>query len=224
MEREGFHGEAGAERHRHAVAGRLRRHAGCGPARRSAWPTTCCRSRAARRARSAAHPAAAPAPCCTASRIERPPACTAHSAMSFDGAVAAAAIAPCSRSQRRMRPGTWPDRCISKPWSPICQVISSALRGMTVGVEAIQRKPGRFGGNQAGTAAVAEQQEAQHLLELPLFLQMQAGKFQVDHQHLGVRFRADDVARQLQRVHRGEAAHEADDGAFDRSAQAGLRA
>ena len=82
-------------------------------------------------------------------------------------------------------------------------------------MKAIQRQSDRFGGHQARGAPIAEQQEAQHLLELPLFLQMQAGQFQIDHQHLRVRFRSHDVARQLQRVHRREAAHEADDGALD---------
>ena len=97
----------------------------------------------------------------------------------------------------------------------MCQVIRSALRGITFGMKPIEREAGRFCGYQAGAAAVAEQQEAQHFLELPLFLQMQTGKFQIDHQHLGVRFRADDVARELERIDRSETAHEANDGALD---------
>src|ERR1700722_1289764 len=53
-------------------------------------------------------------PCWTASRIERPPACTAHIEMSAAVRLPSNA-APCSISQRRMRPGTWPERCISNP-------------------------------------------------------------------------------------------------------------
>ena len=88
-------------------------------------------------------------------------------------------------------------------------------------METIERQAGGFGGHQAGTAAVAEQQEAQHLLEFPLLLKMQAGEFQVDHQHLRLWFGAHDVAGELQCVHRGEATHEADDCAFDGRRKAG---
>ena len=89
-------------------------------------------------------------------------------------------------------------------------------------MEAIERQPGRFRGNQACSASVAEQQETQHLLELPLFLEMQTGEFEVDHQHLRVRFGTHDVAGKLQCVHRGEASHEPDDGTLDRWGKSGL--
>ena len=45
--------------------------------------------------------------------------------------------------------------------------------------------PVGFRRDQACATAIAEQQEAEHLLELPLLLKMQAGKFQIDHQNLG---------------------------------------
>src|SRR4051794_7455142 len=66
-------------------------------------------------------------PCCTASRMDRPPAWTAHNA----GCCGGSRAGPCSGSQRRMRPGTWPERCIRKPLSAMCQVIKSAERGIT---------------------------------------------------------------------------------------------
>ena len=114
VEGEGFHGQAGAEGHRHALAGAGGVAQDALQARKSAWRTTCCRSRAARRGRIAARRGAAPAPAAPQSRIERPPACTAHSAMSF-AVRSRSSAGPCSGSQRRMRPGTWPDRCMTKP-------------------------------------------------------------------------------------------------------------
>jgi hypothetical protein len=49
---------------------------------------------------------------------------------------------------------------------------------------------------------------------------MQARQFKVDHQNLGIGFRADDVTREPERVDGREAAHEAHDGALDRRGKA----
>ena len=108
--------------------------------------------------------------------------------------------------------------------SPMCQVISSALRGITVALEAIQRESGRFGGDQARAAAVAEQQEAQHLLEPPLLLQMQTGEFQIDHQHLGTRLRATMCRASFSAFTAAKQPMKPTIGAFDRRRQARLRA
>ena len=93
---------------------------------------------------------------------------------------------------------------------------------MTAALEAAQGDAGRVGGDQAAEAPSPNSRKLSSFSILPIFLQMQAGEFEVDHQHLGVRFGADDVVGEFQRVHRGEAAHEADDGALDAVAQAGL--
>ena len=50
-----------------------------------------------------------------------------------------------------MRPGTCPDRCISKPWSPIFQVIRSWLRpggGLLVGVPNLDSLQAVIGGGR----------------------------------------------------------------------------
>src|SRR5436309_701409 len=56
-------------------------------------------------------------------------------------------------------------------------------------MEPVEREAGGFRRYQTCPAAITEQQKAEHLLQLPLFLQMQAGEFEIDHQDLGVGFR-----------------------------------
>jgi hypothetical protein len=72
----------------------------------------------------------------------------------------------------------------------------------------------------SGGAAVAEDQEREHLLELLRLLQVQRAEFEVEHQHLRVRFGAHNVPRLLEAVDRRIAAHEADHGALDRGIEA----
>ena len=87
------------------------------------------------------------------------------------------------------------------------------------GAETIERDADRIGADDAGGAAIAEQQERQHLLEVGGFLQMQRTQLDVEDEHARMRLRAHDVARQLERVDGGIAAHEADHGALDRARQ-----
>ena len=65
-------------------------------------------------------------------------------------------------------------------------------------------------------AAVGEDQKGQHLLEARRLLEVDGADFEVENEDARGRLRADDVARELQRVHGRVAAHEADHGALDR--------
>ena len=74
----------------------------------------------------------------------------------------------------------------------------------------------RLAGDQRGGAAVAEDQEGQHLLQVVDLLQVQGAELQADHQHPRLGLGSDDVAGELQRADGRIAAHEADEGALDR--------
>ena len=121
-----------------------------------------------------------------------------------------------------MRPGTWPDRCISNPLSPMCQVIRSWLRGMTVAWKRPRAMPVGSAVTRAAEAPSANSRK------LSIFgtswksscrCRLESSRLTTSTRERGVG--ADDLVGQFQGVDRGEAAHEADDGALGAVRQAG---
>src|SRR5262245_43252035 len=88
------------------------------------------------------------------------------------------------------------------------------------GAEAVEGDALRLGGDKRGGAAVAPKEEGEKLGEVARILKMQSAKLEIHDQDSRLRIGADDVARKLQRVDRGVAAHEADDGALHRAGKA----
>ncbi len=79
-----------------------------------------------------------------------------------------------------------------------------------------------LGGDQGRSAAVAEQQHRQDLLDAGGGLEVQGAELQVHHQHPRGRLGANDVVGQAQGVDGGVAAHEADHGALHARVQPGV--
>src|SRR5215469_7302178 len=92
--------------------------------------------------------------------------------------------------------------------------------GQENGAEAVEREAGWFGGEDAGGAAVGEEEKAEHLLEVVRFLQMKCAELEINHEHACGGFGADDVACCFQAVDGGVTAHEADHGALDGGTEA----
>src|SRR5262245_572232 len=88
------------------------------------------------------------------------------------------------------------------------------------GAEAVDGDALWLGGDERCGAAVAPQQEGEKLGEVARILEMQRAELEIHDQDSCLRIGADDVARKFQRVDRGIAAHEADDGALDRAGEA----
>src|SRR5262245_49335640 len=88
------------------------------------------------------------------------------------------------------------------------------------GAEAVDGNALWLGGDERGGATVAPQQEGEELGEVARILEMQRAELEIHDQDSCLRIGADDVARKFQRVDRGIAAHEADDGALDRAGEA----
>src|ERR1700739_4812469 len=88
------------------------------------------------------------------------------------------------------------------------------------GAEAVEGEADGFSGEDGGGAAVGEEEEAEDLLEVVGLLQVKCAELEVDHEHARGRFGANDVARGLEAVEGGVAAHEADHGALDGGAEA----
>src|SRR5262245_20580689 len=88
------------------------------------------------------------------------------------------------------------------------------------GAEAVDGDTLRLGGDERGGAAVAPKKEGEKLGEVARILEMQRAKLEIHDQDSRLWIGANDVARKLQRVDRGIAAHEADDRALDRAGEA----
>src|SRR5579863_3437115 len=86
--------------------------------------------------------------------------------------------------------------------------------------KAVDGKAGGLGAHQRRRAPVREEQEGEHLLEVLSLLQVERAEFEIENEDGGVGSGSDDMARGLERIHGGIAAHEADHGALDRGAQA----
>ena len=76
-------------------------------------------------------------------------------------------------------------------------------------------KPGWFGADEISGAAIREDEERQQLFEILRFLHVQRAQLQAHDEHFRAGLGANDVARGLERVDGGVAAHEADQGALD---------
>src|SRR5262245_2667987 len=87
------------------------------------------------------------------------------------------------------------------------------------GAEAVDGDTLWLGGDERGGAAVAPKKEGEKLGEVARILEMQRAKLEIHDQDSRLRVGANDVPRKLQRVDRGIAAHEADDGALDRAGE-----
>ena len=160
---------------------RPRQHAA--PARTSPSPTTCCHSRAAPRANGRApHRPARSASCDRVQdRCARPDGRPTARPRRIGAPPSRARAAP--GKPRAIVPGTAPSSHIRKPLPPICQVICSRLPGCTVLPKPSISQARRLGADQARGAAVGEDQERQHALEIAGLLQVQGAQLQVDHQH-----------------------------------------
>ena len=104
---------------------------------------------------------------------------------------------------------------MSKPSSPIRQVIRWLVLRDGEGEKAVDGEARGVSADQGGGAAVGEDQEGEHLLQLMRLLKMQRAEFKIQDQTRGFGHGADDVMRRLERVDGGVTAHEADHGAFD---------
>ncbi len=155
----------------------------------------------------------------TASRMVRPPGCTPQSVMSSVVNGPMTSVPQASSALRDCRGNVPGEKHIE---AEAANLPGDQLAGVGNhdSAEAVERETHRFGGEDAGGAAIGEEQEAEHLLEIVGFLQVQRAELEVHHEHARVRFGADDVARGLEAVDGGVAAHEADHGALDRGAEA----
>src|SRR5262245_41986011 len=88
------------------------------------------------------------------------------------------------------------------------------------GAEAVDGDTLWLGGDERGGAAVAPKKEGEKLGEVARILEMQRAELEIHDQDSRLRIGADDVARELQRVDRGIAAHKADDRALNRAGKA----
>ena len=104
---------------------------------------------------------------------------------------------------------------MSKPSSPMRQVMRWLVLGNVDSEETVDGEPVRVGADQAGGAAIGEDEEREHLFELVGLLKVERAEFEVEDEHLCLGFGADDVMRGFERIDGGVAAHEADHGALD---------
>src|SRR5262245_44492790 len=88
------------------------------------------------------------------------------------------------------------------------------------GAEAVDGDALWLGGDERGGTAVAPDKEGEKLGEVARVLKVQGAELEIHDQDARLRIGADDGTRKFQRVDRGIAAHEADDGALDRAGEA----
>jgi hypothetical protein len=94
-----------------------------------------------------------------------------------------------------------------------------AAPGQDRAAEAQDLEARGLGADQARRAAVGEDQEGEHALQVARLLQVDRAQLQVQHQHPCRRLRAHDVGGELQPREGGLAAHEAHHGALHPAAQ-----
>ena len=157
-------------------------------------------------------------PFSTASRIERPPGCTAQRSIASGSRPArhlAAQLLQRTANLARNLPGKvhvetqFPDA----PRNQVAR-LRNVYREKAVDCQTL-----RLRAHHRCCASIRENQKRQHLLQLRRLLKMQRAELQIQQQHTRLGLRANNVVRRLQRIDGRIAAHEADHGPLHRRVQ-----